>query len=233
MTARGRAATVTVPHEVADEVWVLCHPGRTDDSRENHREDLARADRLPAWRAAEFLAGRAVLRRLLSEVCPELASASVRPDASGRPRLVGRPDVGISVSHDGGVTAAAVAPGRDIGVDVQVPPRDPPDRLLRRCLGAHAPRIAELPAPERARELAWVWAVQESCVKAAGTGLAGRPWSIGVPPGRLSGRWGTYQWVSLRDRSRIPLGCAFSHRAGPPPRSGAPRSPSSWRARCA
>lgn len=213
MTARGRAETSTAVHEVADGVWVLCGPGRTDDVPETHREDLARAGRLPHWRAREFLAGRAALRRLLREVCPELADAPVRPDASGRPRLAGRPDVGISVSHDGGITAAAVAPGRHVGVDVQLPARDPPDGLLRRCLGEHAPRIARLPAPQRARELAWVWTVQESCVKAAGTGLAGRPWSVGVPPGRLRGRWGPYRWVSLRDRSRIPLGCAFTRLA--------------------
>ncbi|MEU5365867.1 4'-phosphopantetheinyl transferase superfamily protein [Streptomyces sp. NPDC005925] len=199
-------------YDVADGVWVLCRTDRATDTAELLGDDLARAASLPSWRAERFLAGRAALRRLLREVRPDLADTAVRPDARGRPCLVGHPDVGVSVSHDGGLSAAAVAPGRRVGVDVQLPPDEPYEGMLRRCLQGHAAPLESLPAPERARELAWVWTVQESCVKAAGTGLAGRPWTIDVTPGHRHGRWGRYRWASLRDSSPVPLSCAFTPR---------------------
>ena len=203
-------------YEITDGVWVLCRSDRTaTDTAEPHRDDLAQAEGLPSWRAEEFLAGRATLRRLIREVRPDLADTAVRPDARGRPCLVGHPDVGVSISHDGGLSAAAVAPGRRVGVDVQLPPDEPSEALLRRCVKGHAAQLEKLPAPERARELAWVWTVQESCVKAAGTGLAGRPWSIAVTPGHRHGRWGRYRWASLRDSSPVPLSCAFTPREDP------------------
>lgn len=213
-------------YEVTDGVWVLCRSDRTAaDTAEPHRDDLARAESLPSWRAERFLAGRATLRRLLREVRPVLADTAVRPDARGRPCLAGHPDVGVSISHDGGLSAAAVAPGRRVGVDVQLPPDEPFEGMLRRCLRGHAAQLEKLPAPERARELALVWTVQESFVKAAGTGLAGRPWAISVTPGRSHGRWGRYRWASLRDGSPIPLSCAFTAREGPDARSRSNATP--------
>ncbi|MEV4443064.1 4'-phosphopantetheinyl transferase superfamily protein, partial [Streptomyces sp. NPDC049577] len=134
----------------------------------------------------------------------------VRPGPHGEPRLAGHPDVGISVSHDGDTVAAAVAPGRRVGVDVQQPPSGPHERLVRRCLRERAEQLAALPPDGRAEEFAWVWTVQEACVKAAGTGLAGQPWAIDVPLGHRRGRWDDYAWVSLRDTSTTPLSCAFT-----------------------
>ncbi|SEC38593.1 4'-phosphopantetheinyl transferase [Streptomyces sp. 3213] len=203
-------------YEITDGVWVLCRSDRTaTDPAELHRDDLAQAEGLPSWRAEEFLAGRATLRRLIHEVRPDLADTAIRPDAQGRPCLVGHPDIGVSISHDGGLSAAAVAPGRRVGVDVQLPPAELSEGMLRRCLKGHAAQLEKLTAAERAREFAWVWTVQESCVKAAGTGLAGRPWSIAVPPGHRHGRWGRYRWASLRDSSPIPVSCAFTPREDP------------------
>ncbi|MDY0816372.1 4'-phosphopantetheinyl transferase family protein [Kitasatospora purpeofusca] len=242
MTTTGHAGQPGGRYEVADGVWVMYRSGRTatDPARLDHggpdhrdrldrdrldrdrldreeldRDDLAQARSLPPWRAEQFLTGRATLRRLIREVRPDLAGAPIRPDPRGRPRLLGHPDVGVSISHDGGLSAAAVAPGRRVGVDVQLPSGEPSAGMLRRCLREHAARLEELPAPERAREFAWVWTVQESCVKAAGTGLAGRPWAIAVTPGHRHGRWGRYRWISLRDSSPVPLSCAFTSRAVP------------------
>ncbi|WP_052489790.1 4'-phosphopantetheinyl transferase superfamily protein [Streptomyces sp. 150FB] len=213
-------------YEVMDGVWVLCRSDRTArDAAELHRDDLAQAESLPSWRAERFLAGRATLRRLLSEVRPDLADAAVRPGVRGRPCLAGHPDVGVSISHDGGLSAAAVAPGRRVGVDVQLPPDEPYEGMLRRCLKGHAAQLEGLSAPELARELAWIWTVQESCVKAAGTGLAGRPWTIAVTPGHRHGRWGRYRWASLRDSSPIPLSCAFTLREDPDARGLSDTSP--------
>jgi len=98
---------------------------------------------------------------------------------------------------------------RRVGVDVQLPPPEVSDGLLRRCLRDRAGELTALPQAVRAREFAWVWSVQEACVKADGTGIAGRPWSIDVPVRPRSGRWRDLTWLSLRDHSGIPLSCAF------------------------
>ncbi|MGK5543256.1 4'-phosphopantetheinyl transferase family protein [Streptomyces sp. URMC 127] len=206
---------VWVAHGTRDE-WIQAGP---------HPHDRAAAATLPAWRATEFLASRALLRHLLRATLPAQADAPVHADDHGRPALTGHPDTGISISHDGDAIAVAVAPHRRVGVDVQQPADSVPDTLLRRCLGEHTPAVSALPERQRAAELAWVWTVQEACVKAAGTGLSGRPWEIDVPPGRPRGQWESYEWISLRERSRTPLSCAFSALRGPVTRSSAVRSP--------
>ena len=54
---------------------------------------------------------------------------------------------------------------------------------------------------------AGIWTVQEACVKAAGSGLAGRPWRIPVEVAQLHGRWRGYRWVSLAGFG-VPVGLA-------------------------
>ncbi|WP_063762763.1 4'-phosphopantetheinyl transferase family protein [Streptomyces sp. NRRL S-1448] len=200
---------MTAPIEVAGGVWVtLTTADRATAS--THHDDRRRAAALPEWRAREFLAGRGLLRQLLAAVAPGPAGAEIVPDRRGKPWLHGHPDLGISVSHSRGTLAAGVALGRAVGVDVQRP--DPAVRasFARRLLGTHAGRLTALPPAVAAEEVAWVWTAQEACVKAAGPGLAGRPWTIDVPPGARSGRWRGYRWRSLRDHSSTPLSCAFA-----------------------
>ncbi len=175
----------------------------TVDVRVVHPTDEQRARDMSPWRRAEFLAGRALIRRLLAAVAPQAENAEVRRDARGRPELVGWP-IGVSVSHDDGVVAAAVAPGGRVGVDVQRVPARHSAWLARRLLGRHYRPAVPV------SELAWVWTAQEACVKADGTGLAGRPWQIDVAPYARHGRWGAYRWVSLRDSSPVPLSCAVA-----------------------
>lgn len=196
--------------QTATEVWVARGIQHDWTDLAAHPQDREAAQTLPQWRIAEFLSSRALLRHLLRETLPELAESPVRKDRHGRPSLEGHPQIGISISHDGESVAVAVAPHRLVGIDVQVPPGTVSVPMLRRCLRTHAPDVAALPERQRAVEFSWVWTVQEACVKAAGTGLSGRPWSIDVPPGRLRGRWGDFEWVSLRDTSPVPLSCAFS-----------------------
>lgn len=195
---------VIVP--VSDGVWVGC-TGAPQAS--GHPEDRRAAAGLPPWRHEEFLGARGLLRRMLARYAPDAADAPLARHPSGRPALAGRPDIGVSLSHDEGFVAAAVALDRPVGVDVQRPPDAVGDRLLRRCLGPRAADLADLPAAHRATEFAWVWTVQESCVKAEGTGLAGRPWAISVPVRPRRGRWRDVTWVSLRDHTDMPVSCAF------------------------
>ncbi len=199
---------MTAPIEVADRLWVATAT-EEGTAPSTHRDDLRRAQRMPGWRAREFLTGRALLRELLATVRPALAGADVVADRRGKPWLRGHPGIGISVSHSDGALAAGVAVGGALGVDLQRPGARVGASFARRLLGEHAEWIAALPPARAAEEVTWVWTVQEACVKATGAGFADRPWTIDVPPGARSGRWRDYRWMALRDHSTTPLSCAF------------------------
>lgn len=198
--------------EVASGVW-LAAADMDDVAASTHPDDRHRADGMPGWRAREFLAGRGLLRELLARMRPAAARAGVLAGPDGRPRLDGHPGVGVSVSHDGGTVAVAVAVGRPVGVDVQHPQAAPSRALARRCLRGRTGEFDSLPAAEAARELAWVWTAQEACVKASGQGMAGHPWTIDVPLGAHRGTWRGLRWQSLRGHFATPLSCAFPVRA--------------------
>jgi 4'-phosphopantetheinyl transferase len=195
--------------EVAAGVWVAS-ASVTAVAPSGHPADVAASVGMTRRRAREFLGGRGLLRSTLADVLPRAGSAEVAARAGGKPYLRGHGGVGISVSHDDGMVAVGVAAGKEVGVDLQRPDHAVSPGLLRRCLGRHAAAVSSLSTQDAATELAWVWTVQEACVKATGAGLAGRPWAIDVAPGHSSGRWCAGQWISLRGRSRIPLSCAFS-----------------------
>ncbi|GAA2671006.1 4'-phosphopantetheinyl transferase family protein [Streptomyces lunalinharesii] len=217
---------MTRPFRVADRVWLSTtsdprgRPGPAPASR--HPDDLRRAAALPEWRAREFLAGRGLLRQLLAAVRPDLADAEITADPRGKPALHGHPDIGISVSHTEGAVAAGVAVGRALGVDVQRPTAHVGPALTRRLPPDHARQLAALPPERAAAEVAWIWTAQEACVKASGAGLAGRPWTIPVPPGARRGHWRGYRWTTLRDRSALPLSCAYTDRDAPVEKAGPP-----------
>jgi 4'-phosphopantetheinyl transferase len=200
---------MTVPVPVAADVWV---DWATRPATSRHPADRRTAAALPPWRAQETLAGRWLLRTLLARLLPTAAQAPLVAVGNGRPVLSGWPRVGVSVSHDGGVVAAAVSLDRPVGVDVQLPPEQLSDRLARRCLRGRTADLHRVPPTLRTTEFAWVWSVQEACVKARGTGLAGRPWSIDVPVRPTTGRWRELTWVALRDHTDIPISCAFGER---------------------
>jgi 4'-phosphopantetheinyl transferase len=195
--------------EVTEGVWVAS-ARLAELPASSHPADLAASAGMTSHRATEFLASRGLLRDVLTQTTPRAAGAEVAIRVGGKPYLRGHDAVGISVSHDGGRVAVCVATGREVGVDLQHPNETVGAGLLRRCLGRYADAVTELSTRDAAAELAWVWTVQEACVKASGAGFAGRPWTVAVPPGRATGSWGPWRWVSLRGRSAVPLSCAFS-----------------------
>ncbi|MFG3077414.1 4'-phosphopantetheinyl transferase family protein [Streptomyces sp. NPDC048225] len=161
-------------------------------------EERAAVGAMAPWRAREHLAGRALLRLLLTGPLGEAGARSpLVPEPGGRPRLPGFPRTGVSVSHSGPYVAAAVATGLDVGVDVQTPQEPSPGMLRRCCSPRTAARLAKLPPDRAARAFAEVWTVQEACVKANGTGLSGAPWRLPAEPGRPSGAWGGLRWQRL------------------------------------
>jgi 4'-phosphopantetheinyl transferase len=165
---------------------------------------------LASWRAAERLAARALLRELLArEFGAAMAGSPIGCRPSGQPYLPRHPRVAVSLSHDSGYLAAAVAVGVEVGVDVQAP-APATEALIRRCCDRTAQlALAAMPEQERAAELARIWTVQEACVKATGSGFAGRPWTIPVPVGSHAGRWGEHRWRSYPGACPFPVSVAY------------------------
>jgi 4'-phosphopantetheinyl transferase len=152
---------------------------------------------------------RTLLADLVRSVMPWMAGSKIMRAPSGAPEIAGAEHVRVSLSHDGPWVAAAVAVDRTVGVDVQVPLTGASRRLVRRCLGRYAPLVDRLSEDRRDEELAWVWTVQESCVKARGMGLNGCPWAVDVPPFHWTGRTDELTWRSLRGVLDVPLSCAY------------------------
>ncbi len=186
--------------EIASQVWISLR--RTDDV--GHSIGTARAQR-----SRHSEAVRALLRQLMAEVAPETADAPLARTPAGAPVIETHPDVHVSLSHDGNWVAAAVARGRSVGVDVQVPVGGSGGRLVRRCAGRYASLLEVLPGHRLDEEIAWIWSVQEACVKARGLGFQGRPWALDVPPFTTSGRNGSLLWRSLRGSAPVPLAVAY------------------------
>ncbi|WP_371623043.1 4'-phosphopantetheinyl transferase superfamily protein [Streptomyces sp. NBC_01116] len=191
-------------------VWILFSAAWNPAAGPLTARDRARADRLtgPARRTAH-LAGRSALRALLTERFPEAAAADIAYGPTGRPHLPDRPRLGVSVSHSGTAVAVCAAYDREVGIDVQQPPREIADPLLRWCAPRGRGALLALPAQVRAREFAWLWTVKEALGKAAGPGLAGPAFHAEPAPGATGGTWGRYTWASLRASSRLPLSCAY------------------------
>ncbi|MGW4213734.1 4'-phosphopantetheinyl transferase family protein [Lentzea sp. NPDC004789] len=191
---------------------VVCAVRRTDRVLADlpvAASDRAAASGLPPWRAEEYLAARTLLRTLLADT-GRPHDGPIAHHGSGRPWLPGLPGVGVSLSHSAGWVAAAVSPGRAVGVDVQVPVGVSAQVIARCCAAADAAGLAALPEDVRALEFAWVWSAQEACVKATGEGLGGLPWTVPVAPGQPGGSWNQVDWVALREHSAVPFSCAFT-----------------------
>jgi hypothetical protein len=133
-------------------------------------------------RRDEWIAGRLAARRLLARRLGAGArDLSVVADPAGAPRVTGgRAPLAISLSHDGGRVAVALAPGRGrVAVDV--------------CDRAHAGRLpvllARLGLAAGNADACAIWAALECALKLRGLGvtaLLGAPLALATEgPGRL------------------------------------------------
>jgi 4'-phosphopantetheinyl transferase N-terminal domain len=109
-------------------------------------------------RADEWIAGRMAAHRVLADALGARAlGLSVINDDDGAPRVDGRADLAISLSHDGGAVAVAVAagPGRRAAVDL--------------CALGRAARVGgilrHLGLPARASHPCAIWAALECALK--------------------------------------------------------------------
>ena len=178
-------------------------------------EGAHRPASLTTSRATESHAARALLRWLLArEIGPHAAAATIAARPGGQPYLSGLADVGISLSHSHGHLAVAAGTGVVVGVDVQAPVATSWPTIRRCCLPPVRDRLAALPSVARNLEFAWIWTIQEACVKAAGMGLAGRPWSIPVEWGQWRGEWLGHRWTRLHAGTVVPVSVAYGAGGG-------------------
>ncbi|WP_052398025.1 4'-phosphopantetheinyl transferase family protein [Streptomyces sp. NRRL F-5123] len=147
-------------------VWVAAGepPGRPDGLQ-------GRAADYRGTRAAAHRVGRQLVAAYTS--CPPEQQAWER-DARGRPLVVGPGGLHVSLSHAGGVVAAALAWDGPVGVDVERL-RPLPDRgaLARTALADSERRaVDELPEERRDAQVLRFWTRKEAVAKALGSGLA-------------------------------------------------------------
>ena len=94
-----------------------------------------------------------------AHLCPRCGS-----DRHGRPLVVGRPDLGISVAHAGGATAVAGVRDATIGVDIE-------DASEDRFSSVATVLLHPRERADRPDALARTWVRKESLLKALGIGL--------------------------------------------------------------
>ncbi|MBY3382529.1 4'-phosphopantetheinyl transferase family protein [Rhizobium laguerreae] len=130
---------------------------------------------------ASFVAGRYLLRRLLSmETGTPPAKLLLSPDNRGKLRLEGHERPQFSLANADGLVAAAVASGCDhLGIDCERADTEIEAAAVDSYCSADERRwLAELPAPERGRAAVALWTLKESHLKALGVGLREDPRNV-------------------------------------------------------
>ncbi|MFE4263654.1 4'-phosphopantetheinyl transferase family protein [Streptomyces sp. NPDC056883] len=155
---------------------------------------------LPAWRQAEWVAGRLLAKRLVGEfLAAPAAEVEVLPRDDGSPQvLVGGgpvPALHVSISHTAHHVAAALAP-RPVGVDLcETASAEAVRRVADHVL---SPGELSLVGTDRPDALAGAWALKEAAVKADRTGIFGTAARgipiLGLRPPVLGGRRRAMAW---------------------------------------
>ncbi|MCJ0874360.1 4'-phosphopantetheinyl transferase superfamily protein [Streptomyces sp. AP-93] len=155
---------------------------------------------LPAWRQAEWAAGRLLAKRLVGEfLAVPAADAEILPRCDGSPHvLVGGcpvPALHVSISHTAHHVAAALAP-QPVGVDLC----ETSSAAAVRRVADHvlSPGELSLVGTDRPDALAGAWALKEAAVKADRTGVFGTAARgiaiLGLRPPVLGGRRRAMAW---------------------------------------
>jgi 4'-phosphopantetheinyl transferase len=115
-----------------------------------------------------FVAGRALLRRSISELLPHLDARSHRLTVarSGRPWLAEHPDVAVSLSHTAGLVVAAVSRDGPVGIDVEPLGRSELPRADDWLTDEERRRLGALPPEARDARLLESWVAKEASLKA-------------------------------------------------------------------
>jgi 4'-phosphopantetheinyl transferase len=139
---------------------------------------------------ASFIAGRYLLRRLLSGSIGTVPSKVVlSPDKYGKLRIEGHDTPQFSLANADGLVTVAVASGCDqVGIDCEPIDVEIEEAAVGSyCSVGERHWLAELPGRERARAAVALWTLKESHLKALGVGLREDPrnvafsWKDGIP----------------------------------------------------
>lgn len=139
---------------------------------------------------ASFIAGRYLLRRLLSvQTGTAPGKIALSPDEHGKLRLKDHDTLQFSLANADGLVAVAVASGCDcVGIDCERADAEIEEAAWDSYCSADEWRwLAQLPAHERARGAIALWTLKESHLKALGVGLREDPrniafsWKDGIP----------------------------------------------------
>jgi 4'-phosphopantetheinyl transferase len=151
---------------------------------------LAEADRRRAARfrrledRARFVLGRALLARLLADELdyrPPILELALTEQ--GQPHLAAFPNVSFSISHAGEWVAVALAPGAQVGIDIEALDRRVDlDALAERIFHqADLARFRSVPEADKPRAFFRAWTGKEAVLKAKGLGLFGGVREISLP----------------------------------------------------
>lgn len=161
-------------------VWLLemGRPGTFPDTAATILSDEER-QRMGRFHRAEdrtrYLQSHYALRRLLAEATgrqPQDLTFAEGP--RGKPFLAEAGSPGFSLSHSGGWATIAIAPGRQVGVDIETPAAGLDALALARTVlsPAEANRLAQTPAAEQTDRFLRLWTAKEGVLKALGWGIA-------------------------------------------------------------
>jgi len=159
------------------------------ESLSQEERDRAATYRFEGDRAS-FMAGRYLLRRLLSLSTGTAPGELVlSADKDGKLRLDGRDAPQFSLANADGLVTVAVASGCDhVGIDCErIDAEIEEAAVASYCSGDERRWLAELSARERAQAAVALWTLKESHLKALGVGLREDPrniafaWKDGVP----------------------------------------------------
>jgi 4'-phosphopantetheinyl transferase len=159
------------------DVWLVALDAAQPDALLSPQERKRAARFLREEDRRRWTAAHVALRALLGAYAGADPRA-LRFDAGphGKPALAGGNDLPrFNLSHSGDVALIAVAHGREVGVDVELPRMtDRAAAIAQRTFGAaEAAQIAALPPEQRGPAFLRSWVRWEAVLKCRGTGIGG------------------------------------------------------------
>lgn len=141
-----------------------------------HEEECARWSRFRLAHDRVSFAAAHTLKRLAiaSLLQMPLASLYFAVDGFGKPRLLNGGSWQFNLSHTHGAVALAVAPGAEVGVDIEQVDRGVPDEELAAeiCTRPELTALRALSGANRLEAFVALWTAKEATVKAEGLGLS-------------------------------------------------------------
>jgi 4'-phosphopantetheinyl transferase EntD len=157
-------------------IWRTCpilgEPSSVDEAWLTGPE-RRRADAIahPA-RKTRFVVGRALLRRTILELRPDLEGSALALTiaSSGRPHLSGHPELSISISHTRGLAVAAASTLGTVGIDVEPRSRNDLPPVHAWLTDDEQRRLLAQPVPAVPSWLLNLWVAKEAVMKTSDPG---------------------------------------------------------------